>query len=110
MKYEFGVASLTHFSGAGPEYMGKERFTDYDSAKEWATNNIYDCWPTIYVIVDGYAFHCERSAVENIPHCIQHFQSTEWGMIKTIVWWNEFIQNPEKFYHLSAGKAGTIRG
>ena len=29
MKYEFGVASLTHFSGAGPEYMHKERFADY---------------------------------------------------------------------------------
>ena len=25
MKYEFGVASLTHFSGAGPEHMDKER-------------------------------------------------------------------------------------
>lgn len=110
MKYEFGVASLTHFSGASPEFMGTERFADYDSAKTWATNNIYDCWPTIYVIVDGYAFHCERSAVENIPYCIKHFQSTDWGMIETKVWWRDFVKNPENFYYLSAGKAGTIRG
>lgn len=103
MKYEFGVASLTHFSGAGPEHLGKERFADYDSAKAWA-DNFNDCYPTVYVIVDGYAFHCERSAVENLPYSIKHYQSTEWGMIETLVWWDKLIQNPEKFYHLSAGK------
>lgn len=104
MKYEFGVASLVHFSGAGPEHMGKERFVDYDSAKTWAINNIWGCDPSIYVIINGYAFHCKRSAVENIPYCIEHYRSTEWGMIKTIVWWSEFIRDPERFYYLSAGK------
>lgn len=103
MKYEFGVAGLAHFAGADPEHMSEERFADYDSAKAWSAR-FDDCCPTIYVIVNGYAFHCERSAVENIPYCIEHYRSTEWGMIKTIVWWCDFIQDPERFYYLSAGK------
>ena len=107
-KYEYGVAYRDHYAGATPDYLTSERFQDYDSAQNWASNNIIDCFPTIYLIVDDkYVFHCTRSKVENLPYEIEYYQTTEWGQITTIVWWKNFIQEPTKFFHLCAGKLIT---
>ena len=56
MKYEFGVAKKHHFSGAGVEDLGTERFSTYTDALAYASQED-ECHPTIYIIIDNkYAF------------------------------------------------------
>lgn len=103
-KFEFGVAECYHMASAKVEHMGKQRFLDYDSAQEYV-RTVNDCFPTIYLIVnDEYCFYCKRSAVKNLPCWVYSIESTPWGQIETRIWWNDFIKNPNKFFHLAVGK------
>lgn len=110
MKYEFGIASLYHMAGAGIEYIGKERFSDYASAKAYADQE-EECMPTIYIIIDGkYAFYCEPYAVElrpgDVVPYVYSIESKPWGQVETRIWWNKLVENPSAFYHLAVGEIG----
>ena len=110
MKYEFGVASLYHMAGAGVEYIGKERFPDYASAKAYADQE-EESMPTIYIIIDEkYAFYCEPYAVPLRPGDVVPFVSSiecqPWGQVETRIWWKALEQNPSAFYHLAVGEIG----
>lgn len=110
MKCEFGIAYKPHHSGASANDLTKERFSTYLQAVK-ATQSYDDCFPSIYLIVnDKYVFYFEpyNSAIwENKPEdsnfvCyIVHIESKPWGQIRTLVWWEEFIKNPEQFFHLA---------
>lgn len=105
MKYQFAVAVQYHFSGASPDRITKERFNDYDSANAFADTFRDECEPTIYIIIDEkYVFYCTRSAVANKVAYVYSLQSTGWGQIKTTIWWENLIKNPEIFYYLAVDK------
>lgn len=105
MKYQFAVAVHYHHMGANPDHIRKERFDDYDSADAFAQNYRDECEPTIYVIIDEkYVFYCERTAVDNKVAYVYSLQSTGWGQIKTSIWWEDFLENPEIFYYLAVDK------
>lgn len=107
MKIEFAVASCCHMAGAGINYIRRERFLDYDSAKAYA-DTFNDCLPTIYIVInDLYVFYCHRSAVANTISWIYSIESKPWGQVETKIWWNKFIENPEAFFHLAVGKLGV---
>ena len=105
MKYEFAVAHSYHSSGASPKYIDNKRFLDYDSAKDYASSFLDECFPTIYIIFDNtYVFYCKRSAVENNIVWLYSIRNTEWGQIETRIWWKDFLKNPQSFYHLAIDK------
>jgi hypothetical protein len=101
---EFGVASIYHMSGAGPQHIDNRRFKDYDSALAYA-NSFEDCVPTIYLIVnEKYAFYCERSRVKNEPVWVYSVESRPWGSVETRIYWDKFKENPEVFFQFAVGK------
>ena len=109
MKYEFAVAAASHMNDAPPEYIGKKRFADYRSAKDFA-NTYDDCNPTIYIIIDDkYVFCCcpyANHVFLTDDMVVQYVYSIElkpWGYVKTLIWWEDFVQNPQEFYHLAQG-------
>lgn len=102
MKINFGVAAVYHCAGAPVENLFPERFEDYDSALHYGQEMEPDCIPSVYVILDNaYAFHCERSRVENAPYKVMSFTTHDWGMTETMVWWNKFLANPYYFVALA---------
>ena len=109
MKYQFAVAVEYHCIGADPDHIRKERFDDYDSANAFAENYRDECEPTIYIIIDEkYVFYCKRSAVDNAVSYVYSLQSTGWGQIKTSIWCEDFLENPEIFYYLAVDKLNKV--
>ena len=110
MKYEFGVAKKYHFSGAGVEDLESERFSTYEEAFAYASEED-ECVPTIYIIVDEkYAFLCKPYAKgcilspSDVVPWVYSIESKPWGQIETRIWWEELKKNPSAFYHLAVGK------
>lgn len=113
MKYEFAVACACHCSGAGIQYIGKERFSTHKAAQNYA-DKIDDCIPTIYIIIDDkYVFYCHPYhpsvwlAKNDVVPWVYSIQPTPWGEIETRIWWRELIKNPQAFYHLAVGEINT---
>jgi hypothetical protein len=110
MKCEFGIAYKPHHSGASANDLTERRFPTFRQANK-AAHSYDDCFPSIYLIIDDkYVFHFRpyNSEVwENIPEdgnyisYILHIESKPWGQIRTLVWWEEFVKNPEQFFHLA---------
>ena len=105
MKINFGVSAVYHCAGGPVENMFPERFEDYDSAFRYGCEMEPACFPTVYLILDDtYVFHCERSRVENQPYKVQYYESHNWGMVETMVWWKYFLANPYDFLLLATKK------
>lgn len=102
MKIEYGVAYSYHYSGSHYSNI-RACFNDYDSAKEYA-DTLEDGLPTIYCVIDKkYVFYCDRSQVKNEPYRLYKIETFEGGQIWTMIWWNDFCKNPQKFLHLAEG-------
>jgi hypothetical protein len=105
MKYQFAVAVEYHCIGADPDHIREERFDDYDSADAFAQNFREECEPTIYVIIDEkYVFYCKRAVIGNQVAYAYSRQYTGWGYIKTVIWWEDLLENPKNFYYLAVDK------
>ena len=109
MKYEFGVAWTYHCSGADAKYLGQERFETYEDAKDWACENIWDCTPTIYLIVnDKYAFYPQPFAdgiktSSSRPLVGINFIESVHNVSYTVktIYWEYFSNHAEEFFHLA---------
>ena len=113
MKYEFGVATKYHFSGARVENLESKRFSTYEEALKYASQK-NECIPTIYIIIDEkYAFYCKPYAKgcvlssNQVVPWVYSIENKPWGQVETRIWWEELKKNPSNFYHLAVGK---IRG
>jgi hypothetical protein len=39
---------------------------------------------------------------------VYSLQNTGWGQIKTSIWWEDFLENPEIFYYLAVDKLNKV--